>query len=265
MDEERPASVLNNPAEPRQGEHHSTTTASSAYAHELVSRSTVVSSQKQPHGRPTDISFHPSITVSGPNEANAALAQRNGQHQYPQPPLFQTSHNDETDIEPRTLVGNMMESANEDVDSVKRRDHASNHSSNDQAMSSDMENTSGSSGTSETKTAPSQHDSRDRSMIRNRLRSQYKVPGPQRYARGADEETRRKRRIVQNRLSGSVNRELARKKLCQMERDAQHLEEKQTFLQLELDRLTAYERRLESNMQTNANSAPAAAQSGPQQ
>jgi hypothetical protein len=65
---------------------------------------------------------------------------------------------------------------------------------------------------------------RARAKIRERLSPIYKIPGPDRYVRGADQTVKNRRRVLQNRLSGQISRELARQKLIALEREANEIE-----------------------------------------
>jgi hypothetical protein len=65
-----------------------------------------------------------------------------------------------------------------------------------------------------------------RAKIRERLSPIYKIPGPDRYVRGADKCVKSQRRVLQNRLSGQISRELAREKMIALEREAKYLEDR---------------------------------------
>jgi Basic region leucine zipper len=84
---------------------------------------------------------------------------------------------------------------------------------------------------------------RFRAKIRERLSPTYKIPGPDRYVRGADKCVKSQRRVLQNRLSGQISRELAREKMIALEREAKDLEDRLDSLKEEEDQLLRHTRR----------------------
>lgn len=84
-----------------------------------------------------------------------------------------------------------------------------------------------------------------RKEIRKSKETKFRIPGPERYARGADESTKRERRKMQNRRSGSVNRELERTKLLDMEKEAAELEKTHNDLNEEWKKVIAEKAKLQ--------------------
>jgi hypothetical protein len=84
---------------------------------------------------------------------------------------------------------------------------------------------------------------RFRAKIRERLSPTYKIPGPDRYVRGADKCVKSQRRVLQNRLSGQISRELAREKMIALEREAKDLEDRLHALKEQEDQLSRHTRR----------------------
>jgi hypothetical protein len=68
------------------------------------------------------------------------------------------------------------------------------------------------------------------------------LPGPRRYARGADGETKRRRRAMQNKISGHVSRVVTKNRLVSLEEEAARLEVREAWLRAELARLAPGER-----------------------
>lgn len=77
-----------------------------------------------------------------------------------------------------------------------------------------------------------------RLQIRTSIEERYDMPGPSRYVRGADATVKRRRRAVQNRISGRVSRQLAEERLYMLEHEAQSLEVREAQIAEELSSLT---------------------------